>query len=98
MFGFAPPCEAVKARLLGVTVNVEAALTVNVTGTVTVVAPVALRLMEPLYVAAVSEPVDAVTVMVPLPEPDDGLTANQLTLSLAVHVSVLPPALLIFNV
>ena len=85
-------------RLLGVTVNVEAALTVKVTGTVTVAAPVALRFMEPLYEPAVRVPVTTVTAMALLPVPDAVLKVSQGVLSLAVHVSVPPPVLLMFNV
>ena len=36
--------------------------------------------------------------MVPLFVPDEGLTANQLALSLAVQVSVPPPVLLMLKV
>ena len=48
MAGFAPPWVAVKDRLDGVIVNVEAAVTVNVTGTVIVAAPAAVRVIVPL--------------------------------------------------
>lgn len=46
--GFDPPCVAVYDKLDGVTVSEDAAATVNVTGTVTVVAPGALSVMVPL--------------------------------------------------
>ena len=47
--GLAAPCVAVKVRLEGLTVRTAAgAVTVKLTGTVTVVAPVALRVMVPL--------------------------------------------------
>ncbi len=49
--GLPPPCWAVKERLVGLAPmagGTGAAVTVNVTGTVTVVAPVALRVAVPL--------------------------------------------------
>ena len=49
--GLAPPCVAVKAKLAGLALmagGTEAAVTVNVTGTVTVVAPVAVCVIKPL--------------------------------------------------
>ena len=98
MLGSAPPWVAVKVRLLGVTVNVEAALTVNVTGTETVVAPVALRLMKPVYVPAVSEPDTAVTVTVLLLVPEVDPKVSQVALSVADQVRVPPPVLLMLSV
>lgn len=87
-----------KERLLGETVKVVAALTVNVTGTVTVVAPVALKSMVPLYVPAVSAPVAALAVTVPFPVPEAGPTVSQAALPLALHASVPPPVLLMLSV
>ena len=77
--------------MVGVT---GAAVTVNVTGTVTEVAPVALRVMVPICVPAVSAPVVTLTVTTPLPVPEAGLTASQGALSLADQVRVPPPVLL----
>lgn len=47
---------------------------------------------------AVSPPIAAVTVSVPLPVPDAELRLSQLALSLAVHTNVPPPVLLMLNV
>ena len=46
--GFAAPCVAAKVRLDGFRLIFGAAVTVNVTGTVTLGAPVALRVIFPL--------------------------------------------------
>ena len=62
------------------------------------VAPVAVRVMIPLWEPAVREAVAAVTVMVPAPVPEAGFTLNQGTLSLADHVNVPPPVLLMLRV
>ena len=72
-----------------------AAVTVNVTGMETVVAPVALSIMVPVCVPAVSAPVVTLTVTVPLRVPEAGLTVNQEVVSLADQVKVPPPMLLI---
>ncbi len=79
-------------------IEVDAGLTVKVTGTVTVVAPVALRVIVVLYVPAVSEPVAAATVMVPFPVPEAGASVSHAALSLAVQLRVPPPVLLIVTV
>jgi hypothetical protein len=85
-------------RAVGLRVIVEDAdATVSVTGTETAVAPVALTVMVPLCVPAVSAPVVTVAVTVPLLVPEAGLTVNQLVLALADQVSVPPPVLLIVN-
>jgi len=76
---------------------VDADATVSVTGTETAVAPVALTVMVPLWVPAVSAPVVTVAVTVPLLVPEAGLTVNQLVLALADQVSVPPPVLLIVS-
>jgi hypothetical protein len=49
-------------------------------------------------VPAVREPVAAVSETVPLPVPEAGLRVSQAALSLAVHVRVPPPVLLILRV
>jgi len=46
--GFVPPCVAVYVRLVGLKLMVEPAVTVNITGTVMLDAPVALRVIFPL--------------------------------------------------
>jgi hypothetical protein len=85
-------------RTVGLRVIVEDAdATVSVTGTETAVAPVALTVMVPLCVPAVSAPVVTVAETVPLLVPEAGLTVNQLVLALADQVSVPPPVLLIVN-
>jgi hypothetical protein len=43
---------------------------VNVTGTVTVEAPVALRVILPVYVPTAMVPVATLTVITPLPVPE----------------------------
>jgi hypothetical protein len=78
--------------------EVAAGATVKVTGTETVVAPVALRVIVVLYVPAVSDPVAAATVMVPFPVPEAGVSVSQAALSVADHASVPPPVLLIATV
>jgi hypothetical protein len=42
----------------------------NVTGTVTELAPVALMVMLPVYVPTAKLPVDTLTVIAPLPVPE----------------------------
>ena len=99
--GLAPPCWAVKDRLVGLAPmagGTGAVVTVKVTGTVTGVAPVALRVMVPVCVPAVSAPVVTLTVTTPLPVPEAGLTVSQGALSLALHVRVPPPVLLRLSV
>jgi hypothetical protein len=96
--GFPPPCCAVNDRLVGLAPMAGGAVTVKVTGTVMVVAPVALRVIVVLYVPAVREPVAAEREMVLLPVPDAGLTVSQVALSLADQVKVPPPVLLILRV
>ena len=71
-----------------------AAVIVNVTGMETVVAPGALRVMEPVGGLVVSAPVVTLTVTVPLPVPEAGVTANHESVSLAVQLRVPPPVLL----
>ena len=85
-------------RLEGLTVRTVAAVTVKLTGTVTLVAPVALSVMLALYVLAVKAPTVAVTVTVPLPVPEAGETLSQEALSLADQVKVPPPVLLMLTV
>ena len=83
-----PPCVAAKAKLVGLAPmagGTGAAVTVNVTGTVTGVAPVALRVMVALYVPAVRVPVVTLAVIVPLLVPEVGLTVSQPASSLTVH-------------
>ena len=81
--------------IVGVT---GAAVTVKDTGSVTEVAPVALRVMEPVCVPAVNDPVVTLTVTVPLPVPEAGLMVNQGVASLAFQFKVPPPVLLRFTV
>ena len=71
-----------------------AAVTVKVTGTETVAAPVALSERVVLYVPAARDPVDAVTVTDPLPVPEAGLSESQAAFSPADQVSVPPPVFL----
>ena len=92
--GLAPPWVAEKERLVGLAPMTGAAVTVNEMGTVTGLAPVALRVMEPVWVPAVSVPVVTLTVTVPLPVPEAGLTVNQGVVSLALQLKVPPPVLL----
>lgn len=76
-------------------IAVEAAATVRVTGTETLVAPVALNVIVVLWVPAVREPVATVRVTEPVPVPEAGLRVSHAALSLAVQVRVPPPVLLI---
>lgn len=71
----------------------EDAVSVSVTGTVLVVAPVAARVTVALYVPAANPDrlTEALTVAVLVP--DEGLSVNQFALSLAVQVSVPLPVL-----
>jgi hypothetical protein len=71
-----------------------AAVTVNDTGIVTEVAPVALRVTEPVCVPVVNDPVVTLTVTVPVPVPEAGLTVNQGVDSVALQLKVPPPVLL----
>jgi hypothetical protein len=72
-----------------------AAVTVNDTGMVTEVAPGALNVTEPAVCGpAVNDPVVTLTVTVPLPVPEAGLTVNQGVASLALQFKVPPPVLL----
>ena len=96
-----PLCWAVKERLVGlapIAGGTDAAVTVKLTGTVTVEAPVALRVITPGYVPVAKELSAALTVTVPLPAPEAGETVSHETLSLAAHDNVLPPVLLIVRV
>jgi hypothetical protein len=68
---------------------------VSVTGIDLGVAPVAATVIKPLKVPAVRLAVFTVAVTMPLPEPVAGLSVSQEALSLAFHVSVPPPVLLI---
>jgi hypothetical protein len=77
---------------------VEAAVTVKVTGTETVVAPVAMSVMAAEYVPGVREPVVAVRVTTPVPVPEAGVSVSQVALSLADQVNVPPPLLLMARV
>ena len=76
-----------------------AAATVKVTGTVTGVTPVPpLSVTVPLVEPTGKVPVVAVSVTLPLPVPPAVESVNQGALSLAVHVRVPPPVLLIVRV
>ena len=70
-------------------------MTVKITGTETLVAPVALSVIVALWVPVVREPVTAVRVTVRGPVPDVELSVSQAALSLADQVNVPPPVLLI---
>lgn len=62
------------------------------------VAPGELSAIMALKVPAASEPMAAVTVIVPFPLPEFCESVNQGALSLAIHVSVPPPVLLMLSV
>ena len=95
--GLDPPWTPEYVSDVGLNVmEVGGGATVNVTGTETLVAPVALRVMVALYVPAVRVPVATLAVSVPLPVPEDGLTVSQVALSVADQLSVPPPVLLMF--
>jgi hypothetical protein len=89
--------NAVELRpIVGVT---EGAVTVNDTGMVTEVTPGALNVTEPgVCGPAVNDPVVTLTVTVPLPVPEAGLTVSQGVASLALQLKVPPPVLLRFTV
>lgn len=76
-------------------IDVAVPVTSSVTGTETLVAPVALKEITASYVPAVREPVAAVRVMESLPDPDAGLTVSQAALLAAVQTRDPPPTLLI---
>ena len=98
--GFAPLWVAAKDRLVGLAPmagGTGAAATVKETGTVTVVAPGALRVMVPLWVPTVRVPVATLTVMLPFPVPELGLRINHAVLSLALQFNVPPPVLLMLR-
>lgn len=95
------PRIAVKERLVGlipIAGGTGAVATVSVTGTVTDEAPEACRVTVLLYVPAAKLPLVTVNVTAPFPIPEAGLSVNQAALSLAVHVSVPPPWLLMVKV
>jgi hypothetical protein len=92
---------AVNEKLVGLAPTAGgtgAAVTVNVTGTVTLAAPVAVRVIVPLWVAAVRVPVATVSVTAALPVPDVDESVNQGVVSLACQVRVPPPVLLMLRV
>lgn len=70
---------------------------VKVTGTLTFDAPLAVTVIAPLYVPAARVPAIALTVTVPFPVPDEGVSLNQLIFSLALQVNVPPPTLLMVS-
>jgi len=70
---------------------------IKVTGTETLVAPVALSVMVALWVPVVRDPVTAVRLTAPVLVPEAGLSVNHAALSLAVQVRVPPPVLLIVS-
>ena len=75
-----------------------AALMVKATGTVTVVAPGALRVIVPLWVPTVRAPVATLTVMLPFPVLELGLRINHGVLPLALQFNVPLPVLLMLRV
>jgi len=99
--GLPPPCWAVKDRLIGlapIAGGTGAAVTVNVTGTVTVVAPVAESVIKPLWLPIVTLALFTVSVTVPFPLPEAGDIVNQVALSPAFQLKVPVPLLLIVRV
>ena len=99
--GLLPPCWAVKERLVGlapIAGGTGAAVTVNVTGMLTVVAPVAVIEICPLWLPAARVPVLTVNVTGAFPVAEAGDNVNQETLSLADQLKVPPPVLLIVRV
>ena len=73
-------------------------MTVNVTGTVMLEAPIALRVIFPVWLPAVRIPVVALTVTAPLPVPEAGEAASQVVSGLALQLKVPPPVLLMLTV
>ena len=75
-----------------------AVVTVNVTGTLTNEAPVALSVIMPLWVPGPVAPVITLTITTPLFVPDARLSVIHGALSVAVQLSVPLPVLLMFSV
>jgi len=75
-----------------------AVVTVNVTGTLTDEAPVALSVIMPVWVPGPVTPVITLTITTPLFVPDARLSVSHGTLSVAVQLSVPLPVLLMFSV
>ena len=73
---------------------IDGAVTVNDTGTETGVAPVAVKVMVPVWVPTANAPVVAVSDMEPLPLPAVEESANHERVSLALQLRVPPPVLL----
>jgi hypothetical protein len=95
--GLTPPCVAAKVRLVGlapIAGGTGAAVTVRLTGTETGEAPMAESVIVPVWIPVASVPSKAVTVTAPLPVPEAGATDSHAASSLAVHVNVPPPVLL----
>jgi len=76
---------------------VDGAVTVNVTGTVFVVAPVAATVIVALKVPAARPAVLTLTVATPGPEPEAGLTVSQGALSLVDQLRVPLPVFVILR-
>ena len=100
--GLLSPCCAVKDRLAGVMLIVDAtgaAVTVKETGIVTGVTPVPpLRVTVPVWVPAAKAPVVACKVTVPLPLPVPALRVNQPVFSFARPVQNAAAVLLMLSV
>ena len=94
--GFAPPCVALNARLVGATDRTGVAgLTVRVTSTVfgEPEAPAAVTVIGVVYVPGASPAIDGVTVTVAGAVPLDGLTESHDADSASVKLRVPPPVL-----
>ena len=81
----AAPCVAVKLRLLGLTVNVGAAvLSESVTFTVRL-SPPPVIVIVPLLLPTLAVAISTETVTVPLLDPLAGLTVSQLSASVTLQ-------------
>ena len=101
-----PYCAIVMRRPFGAGGTVKggggggagAVVTVNVTGTLTNEAPVALSVIMPLWVPGLVTPVITLTITTPLFVPDVLLSVIHGTLSVVVQLSVPLPVLLMLRV
>jgi hypothetical protein len=92
--GFAPPTLPVNVKLVGVSPTAGVVLpevTVRVTRTDFVVAPVPLTVTVPVNVPTASPERLTLALTVPALVPVEGLTVNQLAFSLADQLRVPPP-------
>ena len=98
--GLPPPCWAVNDMLVVLAPmagGAGAAVTVKVTGTEALDAPVALIVMMPVWVPTVSDPVGRM-VTVPLPVPEAGLRVNHAAFVVAFQFNVPPPLLMMVRI